>query len=254
MRPLSACRWGRLRSLSTTTRLSTLPPAARAFSDGSPPPPEARTDAHHDLVSYASYAARTGLDVKSTTFVGTRYEYTVAAALARYGFRIRRVGGPSDCGIDLLGTWAVPAALTPIRVILQCKVASRGTAIRPSIIRELEGTFVGAPAGWRGAGVLGLFVAPKPATKGVREAMGRSRWPMGFICCSDEGVLKQLIWNRKAEENGLEGMGVNIQFPLGDDKEDPRLILTWKAKPYMVETPSVEKNDCPAEEDHQLST
>ncbi|KAI1639888.1 hypothetical protein F4809DRAFT_648401 [Biscogniauxia mediterranea] len=234
MRPLSACRWGRIRSLSRTTRFFT-PPATRTFSDGHHPPyPEARTDEHHDLASYASYAARTSLDPKSTIFVGTRYEYTVAAALAPYGFSIRRVGGPSDCGIDLIGTWAVPSALTPIRVILQCKVASRGTAIRPGIIRELEGTFTGAPVGWRGAGVLGLLVAPKPATKGVREAMRRSRWPMGFICCSDEGVLKQLIWNHMADEKGLEGMGVNIQFPQGGGKEEgPRLILTWKARPHM---------------------
>ncbi|KAI1497710.1 hypothetical protein F5X99DRAFT_357830 [Biscogniauxia marginata] len=257
MRLLPACRWGRLRSLSTRSsiigtllprlqppRISAPPTTPRYFSDSNPPYPDARTTEHHDLASYAAYAARTGLDVDSKLFVGTHFEYTVAAALAPLGFSIKRVGGRSDGGIDLLGTWAVPSALTPVRVILQCKVSSRGTNIRPNIVRELEGTFVGAPVGWRGAGVLGMLVAQKPATKGMREAIGRSRWPMGFICCSKDGNLEQMIWNHKAEEKGLEGVGVAIQFPQGArSRGRPRLVLTWKGKPYVPERPSSAEED-----------
>jgi len=56
--------------------------------------------------------------------------------------------------------------------------------------------------------VLGFLVADKKATKGIREALGRSRWPMGFIFCSREGVVEQMTWNLKAAEQGLEGFDV----------------------------------------------
>jgi len=70
----------------------------------------------------------------------------------------------SDYGIDLLGTWSVPSALQPLKVLIQCKAFAR--KIEPSQARELEGAFVGAPIGWREAGVLGLLVSQKSATKG----------------------------------------------------------------------------------------
>ncbi|CAJ2513793.1 Uu.00g019120.m01.CDS01 [Anthostomella pinea] len=206
--------------------------------------PEAPSNEHHDATSYAAYAARTGLDIASKTYVGTHYEYTVAAALAPLGFTIKRIGGRSDHGIDLLGIWAVPSALPPnktLRVLLQCKVSSKNTAIDPKNIRELEGAFVGAPVGWRGsAGVLGLLIAQKPATRGIRDALGRSRWPMGYVSCSADGRLEQMIWNRRAEEEGLDGMGVAAQLSEDAGRENQRLVLTWKGRPHVATLPPVD--------------
>ena len=221
--------------------------------------PDPPTTEHHNLASYAAYVARTGLDTTSMTYVGTQYEYTVAAALRRLGFDLRRIGGRSDCGIDLLGTWALPStpsSTSPspspspspqssssssplLRILLQCKAsASRSTAIGPQYIRELEGAFAGAPVGWRGSsGILGLLVAQRPATKGIRDALGRSRWPMGYVACGGDGQLQQMLWNRRAEEGGLEGVGVGVRYlektAEGGGQPDQELILTWKGKPVV---------------------
>lgn len=184
--------------------------------------PEPPTFNHNSLPSFLEYAERSGLNPKSTVYVGTHYEYLVAERLASYGFSLFRVGGASDYGIDLLGTWTVPSAPNPIKVIIQCKaIASK---LGPSHVRELEGAFVGAPAGWRGSCVLGLLVGQQPATKGVRDSLGRSRWPMGYISFSTaDGQVSQIQWNRLAVNRGLDGMGVAVKYT-----EDglPRLTLT----------------------------
>ncbi len=200
-------------------------PAAPAISDGLIYP-EAAATGHHDLPSFMRYAERSGLDQASKVFIGTHYEYTAAAALRALGFYLRRIGGASDRGIDLLGTWAVPSASQPLHVMLQCKATARPA---PHLIRELEGAVVGAPAGWRGPSSLGLLVTDKKATKGIRDALGRSRWPMGFVSCSRTGQLEQILWNRRAEEEGLEGMGVGIRYP-EDGTMEQQLVLTFKGK------------------------
>ncbi|KAI1470442.1 uncharacterized protein F4812DRAFT_417598 [Daldinia caldariorum] len=218
-------------------------PQRRPFSDSARPLiyPEAINTEHHDLASYAAYAARTGLDVKSKTYVGTRYEYAVAASLATLGFDLKRVGGRSDCGIDLLGTWRVPASpapAPPLRVLVQCKAsASQSTRVGPHHVRELEGAFAGAPPGWRsGPGLLAFLVSPRPATAGVRDALAASRWPMGYFMYSQKTGLQQMLWNSRAEEEGLEGMGVSVGYSDDSAAEETakRLVLTWKGKPYAA--------------------
>ncbi len=77
------------------------------------------------------------MDTKSTTYVGTRYEYTVQAALERLGMSLKRIGGKSDYGIDILGLWSLPSAPQPLKVLVQCKNLAR--KIDPSQARELEG-------------------------------------------------------------------------------------------------------------------
>jgi hypothetical protein len=194
----------------------------------SPPSPH-----HHDLASFVAYARRSGLDVKSTVYVGTHYEYMVAATLGRYGFSLRRVGGASDRGTDLLGTWMPPTAERGLRVLVQCKAGAQ--RVGPSLVRELEGAFAGAPPGWRGGpGVLALLVSQSPATKGVREALGRSRLPMAFLCCSGEGVVRQMLWNRSAEEEGLLGFGVTTRHT--GDTQDAELVLMRDGEvlPFVV--------------------
>ncbi|KAH7031321.1 uncharacterized protein B0I36DRAFT_323685 [Microdochium trichocladiopsis] len=227
----------------------------------------APTTAHSDLASYVAYATRTGLSPKSTTYVGTHYEYMVAASLRRLGFDLRRIGGRSDGGIDLLGTWTVPSLgpstagmrtdkensssssssrdernTATLRIILQCKAYTAKAG--PQHIRELEGAFIAAPPGWRTTGsssstggVVGVLVAQKPATKGVRDALGRSRWPMAYIACSKDGRVEQLLWNRRSEEEGLEGMGVAVQHRDSEEaggEHVEELVLTWQGLPYLA--------------------
>lgn len=201
----------------------------------SPPPvndliyPESISPHHHDLPSFVEYASQTGMDLKSTVYIGTHYEYTVQSALERLGLSLKRIGGRSDYGIDLLGTWTLPSSARPLKTIVQCKAFSgKGGTGGPVNIRELEGAFVGAPQGWREPGVLGLHVSPKAATKAVREALGRSRWPMGYVLCSSDGKIMQMLWNRRAAQEGLEGINVELKYFTGSDRSDREVILTWK--------------------------
>ncbi|KAH6856731.1 hypothetical protein B0I37DRAFT_368195 [Chaetomium sp. MPI-CAGE-AT-0009] len=211
-------------SIQTTTTTTTQTTSTRPLTYPSAPSPH-----HHNLSTFLTYAARTNLDPHSTFYVGTHFEYTALDALARYGLALRRVGGAGDHGIDLLGVWThlpgagAGAVSAPIRVLAQCKAVQRPG---PHLVRELEGAFASAPAGWRGGGVVGLLVTEKPATKGIREALARSRWPMGFVACSRAGVVEQFLWNRRAEEEGLEGVGVGMKYG-GGGKE---LVLTWKGR------------------------
>ncbi|KDN64719.1 hypothetical protein CSUB01_01933 [Colletotrichum sublineola] len=189
--------------------------------------PNPPTTHHRDLASFLAYAERTSLDVASTVYVGTRYEYIVSSTLSQYGIQAVRVGGASDNGIDLLGTWNVPSQNQPIKVILQCKGGSQRAG--PSLVRELEGSFIGAPVGWRGSGVVALLVSEKTASKGVREALGRSRWPMGFVSCSSDGAVRQMLWNQRAEEEGLRGMGVTILHADAGNRKS-QIVLTYNGE------------------------
>lgn len=187
--------------------------------------PESQTPNHHDLPSFLEYASRIDMDKKSTTYVGTHYEYTVQSSLERLGMSLKRIGGKSDYGIDILGSWSLPSASQPLKVLVQCKNIAR--KIDPAQARELEGAFAGAPVGWREAGVLALLVSQKSATKGVREALHRSRWPMGYVLCTPEGRVMQMLWNARAKKEGLEGIEVGLKYT-GGDANDKEVILTWK--------------------------
>ncbi|KFH44018.1 hypothetical protein ACRE_051980 [Hapsidospora chrysogenum ATCC 11550] len=193
--------------------------------------PDAPATQHNSLAAFLAHAKRTGLDERSTVFVGTHYEYTVAAVLSRYGFTLRRVGGVSDHGTDLLGTWTPPTTAQTLRVLVQCKAGAQ--RVGPNLVRELEGAFVGAPAGWRGEGVLALLVSQRPATKGVRDSLGRSRWPMGYVCCTGDGVVRQMVWNRRAEEEGLEGFGVTTRYVEGRGEAELVLLRNGKMLPLL---------------------
>lgn len=92
----------------------------------------------------------------STTSIGLAYELATLAFLSRppLSFKLQRVGGKNDHGVDLRGFWNVPlrkiqqqpddrnAALgrgsTRCSVIVQCKAETQ--ALGPSVVRELEGT------------------------------------------------------------------------------------------------------------------
>jgi len=178
---------------------------------------------HQDLPSFLEYASRIGLNPKSTVYVGNHYEYTVLSALGKLGMSLKRTGGASDFGIDLLGTWSLPAFAESLKVIVQCKTMYGG----PVQARELEGAFVGAPSGWSGPGVLGFLVSQKKATKAHRRAIYRSSWPMGYIYCKKTGEIMQMSWNKRARQEGLDGVSVEVRYT-GGDMSKKEVILTWK--------------------------
>lgn len=125
---------------------------------------------------------------------------------------------------------------------MQCKALK--AKLGPNLIRELEGAFVGAPVGMRGKGVLGVLVSPREATKGVREAMGRSRWPMAWVMLevlqrdrgdgAGMGKVRQVLWNKAAAEVGLEGLDVTTRYDKAVERErevGKECALMWQGKP-----------------------
>lgn len=211
---------------------------------------------HDDLPSFLNYAERVELDKRSSVFRGTHYEYTVLATLSRYNFHLFRVGGQNDRGVDLVGHWSLPFLPYPLRVFIQCK--SNVAKQSPKVARELEGAFVGAPPGWRGEGVLGLVACTTEATKGMRDAMARSELPMGFLKVRAEGGLDQFLWNKRAADTGLEGLGVTLRYhgqnDVGGCQEETtkdnrssllsEIALVWKGEvlPPIEDVPQAAKD------------
>ncbi|CAD0110704.1 unnamed protein product [Aureobasidium uvarum] len=185
---------------------------------------------HTSLSEFLSYADTANLSPTSTVYRGTHYEYTVADALEHLAFSLTRVGRASDLGIDLLGTWSIPSRSKPINVLIQCKAE----APKPSMIRELEGAVVGAPVRYRGEGTIAVLAAAKEATKGVRDAVVRSRLPMAYLNITTEGRIRQFVWNYAAVECGLEGVGVSLRYLANGESE---ATLTWKGMPCSKSSP-----------------
>ncbi|GKU01338.1 hypothetical protein FLAG1_03591 [Fusarium langsethiae] len=191
--------------------------------------PEATNKEHSDLATFLSYVERTSLNKNSTVYRGTHYEYTVADTLSQYGFLLKRVGGHSDRGLDLLGIWTLPSTSQTSKVIIQCKAGARSAS--PMYIRELKGAMAVAPPGWRGTDVLGLLVGEKPATKGVQKEMHSADVALGYVCCTKEGEVAQLLWNLKAREMGLDGLSVGVKY--GRDKSQLVLIRGGEMLPLL---------------------
>jgi hypothetical protein len=228
---------------------------------------------HSCLKTFLAHAARTNLNTTSTHFVGTRYEYLVATTLARLGFSLVRVGRGGDAGVDLLGEWTLPTAPhssapvppAPLRVLLQCKRHNR--RLVPEFVRELEGAFAGAPAGWHGENTIGLLVSPKDASKGVRAALQRSRMPIGFIALEEislnggitdghglTGRITQLLWNWRAQEVGLEGFGATWNHLPGanfdEDEAAKELTLTWNGWAVSAQSADLTTRQLSTVKDH----
>ena len=200
--------------------------------------PEAPSKEHSDLATFLSYVERTSLNKNSTVYRGTHYEYTVADTLSQYGFLLKRVGGQSDRGLDLLGIWTLPSTSHTFKVILQCKAGARSAS--PMYIRELKGALAAAPPGWRGTDVLGLLVGEKPATKGVQKEMHTADVALGYVCCTKEGEVVQLLWNLKAQEMGLDGVSVGIKY--GEDKNQLVLFRGGEMLPLLQKVETKEEN------------
>ncbi|KAF1811622.1 hypothetical protein P152DRAFT_386399, partial [Eremomyces bilateralis CBS 781.70] len=170
---------------------------------------------HHDtLESFLTHASQTNLSQTSSTFVGTRYEYICSEALNRLGFHLTRTGRSNDAGIDLVGDWRVPTLPPeiPLKILVQCKPIGRARWVSPEHIREIEGAFAGAPAGWRGDNTIAILATTSPTTKGVREALQRSSRPLAFAMITEDGSIQQLVWNARASTAGLEGLDVGMRY------------------------------------------
>jgi hypothetical protein len=195
---------------------------------------------HHDLVSFLTFAERKKLDPNTAVYKGTHYEYTVMESLKQFGFHLHRTGKSNDKGIDLLGHWMLPGKPHEIKVLVQCKVG-RGT---PSVIRELEGTYTGAPSEWQGGNTLALLATSHPLTKGVLEGVQRSPSVLGALHIDPLGLARQFCWNTVAGERGLAGIGVTTKYEEVQNRGESAkegvmqtirtVALTWKGQPFIA--------------------
>lgn len=216
------------RSFSSTQINHDLTPfTRRLFKLPSAPSPPSQN--HHNLPTFLSYAERISLPQTSTVYVGTHYEYTVLESLRRYALALHRIGGRDDAGIDLVGTWHLPEREREraLRVLVQCKALK--TKLGPNLVRELEGAIRQAPVGWRTDQTVGLLVSPREATKGVRDALARSSYPLLWMMVERDGTLRQALWNARVEDLGLRPLGVEARY--GSTGPDGSLTqgvaLTW---------------------------
>ena len=80
---------------------------------------------------------------------------------------------------------------------------------------------------------MGFLVAPSEATKGMRDTMIRSKFPLGFVQISREGRISQMLWNHQASLWGLEGYGVTTKFQTRSNTDGGaglEIVLTWDGK------------------------
>lgn len=80
---------------------------------------------------------------------------------------------------------------------------------------------------------MGLLMTDRVATKGIRDALGRSTWPMVFVTCSKQGRITQFLWNARAEEEGglgSGGLGVVMRHEEGKGEDGKEVVLTWKGR------------------------
>ncbi|KAJ5136352.1 hypothetical protein N7448_004906 [Penicillium atrosanguineum] len=203
-----------------------------------PSAPPTSTQNHTDLTTFLSYAKHISLPETSTVYVGTHYEYTVLQSLRRYALSLERIGGRDDAGIDLVGTWHLPEREREraVRVLVQCKALK--SKLGPNLVRELEGTFRQAPVGWRTDLTAGVLVSPREATKGVRDALARSSYPLIWMMMERDGTLRQALWNARAEELGLGPLRVETRYGIVDSESGAvtkEVALTWNGDdvPHM---------------------
>ena len=114
-------------------------------------------------------------------------------------------------------------ASLPLKVLIQCKRFTSKSKVTPALIRELEGALRNGPPGWRDqSSVMGILVATKPATKGLRDAMRGAKQAVCWVCLDiDEGEEEGEV-----EGNGgaTEG-GNSAEITMGDDEEESKAIM-----------------------------
>lgn len=160
-------------------------------------------------------------DPGTNFFRGTLFEWHTREALqSSLGMSLDHVGGRSDRGIDLRGTWPLsttfprlPSGLQP-DILAQCKNVRRGCT--PDHLRSLVGAIVGHTSD---TNTIGLLSTPyhKPFTPLFLSAFSGSRVPLGLV--QIEGItLKSLIFNEAAKQL-LPGISVTTYYdPQGETR------------------------------------
>lgn len=200
---------------------------------------------HASLTTFISHARHARLNPTTYTYLGTRYEYLAQEALSRVGLELLRIGKAGDRGVDLAGLWHLPSSSSSrtqqdgdrehggghehLRVLVQCKRIKGKKKVTPAVMREMDGAFLGAPAGWRGENVFGIVVSTKPATKGVIAALGASRRPLVWICmeehdledveAADESVVDAPAGGSQASDTDEDDAAVELAAHEGDALE-----------------------------------
>ncbi|KAI7857005.1 hypothetical protein BDC45DRAFT_501488 [Circinella umbellata] len=193
----------------------------------------------HDLKSFLQHAGLT--DTKSTVYRGTLFEWQTHEVLEKsLGMQLRRVGGKSDGGIDLRGTWPLlrrlsslqerkpndlsPApAIAPLTsIVVQCKNTKAGCT--PDHVRSLVGS-AGALYPDNNSSKIAILATSsnKRYTADTISYFMDSNMPLALArICNVQ--LESLLFNPVAEETILNGLTVTTQY---DIQGDPTPILMY---------------------------
>lgn len=172
------------------------------------------------LEAFVADAKARGVDPNCNVYRGTRFEYVAQEALKTLGFDLLHKGGGGDKGIDLLGTWTLPNTAgsqqilpppSPLHVIVQCKSHTR--VLGPGFVRELEGAVASAPSKYRNKNTIVVLISSREMGNGVRDYMENSTRGIIFMQMPEQahgtrGSFKQIFWNDRATQLGLEGYGI----------------------------------------------
>lgn len=74
-----------------------------------------------------------------------------------------------------------------------------------------------------------MLVSPREATRGVREALTRSRFPLVWCLVGLEGRVRQVLWNERVEGVVGGGLGIGVVYCANEqgDNRDAEARVTW---------------------------
>lgn len=124
---------------------------------------------------------------------GTTFELLTENCLSKWGFRLRRVGGANDRGVDLRGYWMIPKPVFPKTtdgnwqpVVVQCKAYK--TKVMPSDVREMKGTL-----SQESAGTLAILASSAGFSKKAMDDMYGAETPLVLAVIKEGGICQRFI-------------------------------------------------------------
>lgn len=157
-----------------------------------------------------TFLNQTDKDVTSTVYRGTLFELQTLTCLESTlgGMQLQHVGGKSDGGIDLRGSWY------NMNIIVQCKNI-KGGGCTPDHIRQLMGTTLlnSTNKQQKTIGILSTTVNQKRQfTRDVISLFNSSPVSLGLVSIQDT-TLKSIMFNKKAQQQGfLKDLIISTQF------------------------------------------